>query len=141
MIPLPLPLGDSTHPTYPGYFATVYCTVVNNGSVPINVVAASPVISVLSGGGATTDIGVSVSGVLTGTTSNIAGNGASASGYITIGIGNGNNGATSDPPVGGGTYKVTFTLTAKQFNQLKQISLNLFCTLSSETWGNPRQRT
>ena len=79
------------------------------------VVASAPSISVQSGGGATTDVGVSVSGIMTGTSSNIAA-GASASGYITIGIGNVSGGGTTDPPVGGGTYKVTFTLTAKQFN-------------------------
>jgi hypothetical protein len=111
---LTITMGDSTHPTYPGYFATVYCTVVNNGNIPINVVDVSPAITVQSGGGATTDIGVSVSGVLTGTNA-IPAN-SFASGYITIGIGNGFNGATTDPPTGGGTYKVTFTLTAKQFN-------------------------
>jgi predicted ribosomally synthesized peptide with SipW-like signal peptide len=112
---LTITLGDNSHPTYPGYFATVYCTVVNNGNVPIKVVAASPVTTVLTGGGAATDVGVSVSGVLTGTTPIIAGS-ASSAGYITVGIGNVTGGGTTDPPVGGGTYKVTFTVTASQFN-------------------------
>jgi len=111
---LSITMGSSAHPTYPGYFATVCCTVVNNGNIPISVVDVIPVITVQSGGGATTDIGVSVSGALTGTNA-IPAN-SSASGYITIGVGNGFNGATTDPPTGGGTYKVTFTLTAKQFN-------------------------
>ncbi len=111
---LTITMGDSTHPTYPGYFATVYCTVVNNGNIPINLVDVAPAISVTSGSGAITDIGVSVSGVLTGT--NAINPGATVSGYITIGVGNGFNGATTDPPIGGGTYKVTITLAAKQFN-------------------------
>ncbi len=111
---LTITLGDSTHPAYPGYFATVYCNVLNNGNVPITVSAALPASSVQSGGGATTDIGVTLSGVLTGNASLAAG--ASASGYITVGIGNITGGGTTDPPIGGGTYKVTVTLTAKQFN-------------------------
>jgi hypothetical protein len=111
---LTITMGDSSHPTYPGYFATVYCTVVNNGNVPISVVDVAPAITVTSGSGFQTDIGVSVSGALTGT--NAINPGATVSGYITIGVGNGFNGATTDPPVGGGAYKVTITLAAKQFN-------------------------
>jgi hypothetical protein len=111
---LTITLGDSTHPAYPGYFATVYCTVVNNGNIPITVVAAAPATSIQTGGGLATDIGVTLSGALTGNSS--LNGGASATGYITIGVGNITGGGTTDPPIGGGTYKVTITLTAKQFN-------------------------
>jgi hypothetical protein len=112
---LTITLGDANHPAYPGYFSTVYCTVINKGNIPIKVSASSPLITVLTEDGRTTDVGVSVSGVLSGERSGIDG-GGSVSGYITIGIGTGSNGATTNPPVNGGAYSITFHLLASQFN-------------------------
>ncbi len=97
---------------YPGYFGSVAVQVANTGSVPIKVVASGPQTQVNSGGGATTDLAVAVTGSLAAGPVPIA-VGASAVGTITIGVGT-NGGASSDPPKTGGSYTVTFTVTASQ---------------------------
>ena len=98
---------------YPGYYGSVYVEVHNTGSVPIKILPAAPVITVVSGTGAITDIAVTNTGSLFAASTPIAASPGLAVGTITIGVGT-NGGATTDPPVTGGSYQVTFNIVATQ---------------------------
>jgi predicted ribosomally synthesized peptide with SipW-like signal peptide len=111
---------------YPGYMAEVAFDVVNNSTVPVKI-TVTPHITAATG--FTTDLGVTYtknSGTFTDITSPQFQTGTAltqytlgagtSNGFITIGVGNGNNGATTDPPMGAttGSYTVTLTIVAVQ---------------------------
>jgi predicted ribosomally synthesized peptide with SipW-like signal peptide len=111
---------------YPGYMAEVAFAVVNSSTVPVSITVTP---HITAAAGSINDLGVTYTkntgdfasitnaqfDAGTALTAYTLGAGTS-NGFITIGVGNGHNGATTDPPMGGtpGSYTVTLTIVAAQ---------------------------
>jgi hypothetical protein len=101
---------------YPGYYCSVAADVLNTGSIPVKMTAVQSAITPTGTGTAATDVKITYSGVfndISGT--QIAASPALQTGFITIGVGT-ESGASTEPPMTGGTYTFTVTLTANQVN-------------------------
>jgi predicted ribosomally synthesized peptide with SipW-like signal peptide len=101
---------------YPGYFGSVAADVLNTGTVPVKMTAVQSAITPSGTGTAATDINITYSGVFNDTSATqINASSAFQTGFITIGVGT-EGGASTEPPMTGGTYTFTVTLTANQVN-------------------------
>jgi hypothetical protein len=97
---------------YPGYYGSVACDVLNDGTIPVAVTATASAVTPSGVGALASNISITRIGVFAASNSPIAAN-AKATGYITIGIGTA-AGAATDPPATGASYTFSVNLVVNQ---------------------------